>query len=441
MKKDVIKSLIAIKQSEVPFDVIGRDVTLPINRKKIITVPGVRRCGKSTLMEIAINELVESGVSVEHILWLGFDDERLKNMTSDELDDVIVSYMEMYPDIPMKDVYMFFDEIQLIKDWEYFVLRVYKSYCKNIYVCGSNATMLSTELSSALRGYPLEYETYPLSFNEYCRFRGIPTKGFLEQDKARLRTAFEAYNMESAFPEIVLTSSKSEQTKLLQGYFDTMLLKDLVEHYRISNIGVVRYFVKRIMANLTQPTSINAIYKDIKSQGLKVSKDDLYLWANYICDIFMFIRISRYDRSLIKEQKSLDKYYCIDNGLRGAVLMPQSNDDGKGLENVVLLQLNRIKQPSDKITYYQGEKECDFVLQRNESVIQLIQVTWNMTDEGIRSREINGILEASKATGCDKLFVITKEEECLIEIDGKQIQVLPAWKWLLSSAEYGVSRE
>ena len=435
MRKDVIKSLIAIKQSEIPFDVIGRDIALPLNRKKIITVPGVRRCGKSTLMEIAINELVESGVSVERILWLGFDDERLKNMTSDELDDVIVSYMEMYPDIPIKEVYMFFDEIQLIKDWEYFVLRVYKSYCKNIFVCGSNATMLSTELSSALRGYPLEYETYPLSFNEYCRFKGIPTKGFLEQDKARLRTAFEAYNMESAFPEIVLTSSKSEQTKLLQGYFDTMLLKDLVEHYRISNIGVVRYFVKRIMANLTKPTSINAIYKDIKSQGLKVSKDDLYLWANYICDIFMFIRISRYDRSLVKEQKSLDKYYCIDNGLRGAVLMPQSNDNGKGLENIVLLQLNRIKQPSDKITYYQGDKECDFVHQRNESVILLIQVTWDMTDESTRAREISGILEASQVTGCDNLLIITKEEECMIEIEGKRIQVLPAWKWLLTPVE------
>ena len=435
MKKDVIKSLIAIKQSEIPFDVIGRDIALPINRKKIITIPGVRRCGKSTLMEIAINELVESGVSVERILWLGFDDERLKNMTSDELDDVIVSYMEMYPDIPIKEVYMFFDEIQLIKDWEYFVLRVYKSYCKNIFVCGSNATMLSTELSSALRGYPLEYETYPLSFNEYCRFKGIPTKGFLEQDKARLRTAFEAYNMESAFPEIVLTSSKSEQTKLLQGYFDTMLLKDLVEHYRISNLGVVRYFVKRIMANLTKPTSINAIYKDIKSQGLKVSKDDLYLWANYICDIFMFIRISRYDRSLVKEQKSLDKYYCIDNGLRGAVLIPQSNDNGKGLENIVLLQLNRIKQPSDKITYYQGDKECDFVHQRNESVILLIQVTWDMTDESTRAREISGILEASQVTGCDNLLIITKEEECMIEIEGKRIQVLPAWKWLLTPVE------
>ena len=311
MRKDVIKSLFAIKQSEIPFDVIERDTKLPIDRKKIITIPGVRRCGKSTLMEIAINTLVEKGVPKEYILWLGFDDERLRSMTSEELDDVIASYMEMYPNIPIKDVYMFFDEIQLIKDWEYFILRVYKTYCKNIYVCGSNATMLSTELSSALRGYPLEYETYPLSFNEYCRFRGISTNSYLEQDRAKLRVAFEEYNQESAFPEIVLTTSQSDRLKLLHGYFDTMLLKDLVEHYKISNISVVRYFVKRIMANLTKPTSINAIYKDIKSQGLKVGKDDLYLWANYICDIFMFVRISKYDRSLIKEQKSLDKYYCI----------------------------------------------------------------------------------------------------------------------------------
>ena len=433
MRKDVIKSLFAIKQSEIPFDVIERDTKLPIDRKKIITIPGVRRCGKSTLMEIAINTLVEKGVPKEYILWLGFDDERLRSMTSEELDDVIASYMEMYPNIPIKDVYMFFDEIQLIKDWEYFILRVYKTYCKNIYVCGSNATMLSTELSSALRGYPLEYETYPLSFNEYCRFRGISTNSYLEQDRAKLRIAFEEYNQESAFPEIVLTTSQSDRLKLLHGYFDTMLLKDLVEHYKISNVSVVRYFVKRIMANLTKPTSINAIYKDIKSQGLKVGKDDLYLWANYICDIFMFVRISKYDRSLIKEQKSLDKYYCIDNGIRGAVLLPQSNDNGKNLENTVFMQLNRTKLPSDKISYYQSNGECDFVLQRNDAVVQLIQVTWDMSDENTREREIGGILEASTATGCTNLLIITKDEETVIVRESKQISVVPAWKWLLQN--------
>lgn len=438
MRKDVIKSLIAIRQDEIPFDVIERDIKLPTNRKKIITIPGVRRCGKSTLMEITINSLYGQGVPRENILWLGFDDERLKNMGSEELDEIITAYMEMFPDIPLKDVYMFFDEIQLIKDWEYFILRLYKTYCKNIYICGSNATMLSTELSSALRGYPLEFETYPLSFNEYCRFKEISTKCVREQDWARLKTAFEEYNKESAFPEIVLTPMKSEQLKLLHGYFDTMLLKDLAEHYKISNTSMLRYFIKRIMANLTKPTSINAIHNDIKSQGLKASKNDLYLWANYICEIFMFVRIPKYDRSLICEQKSLDKYYCIDNGMRDAVLMPQSNDNGKKLENNVLLQLNRKKLPSDKISYYQEGNECDFVIQRNDKVIQLIQVTWDMTDEETSEREINGILKASAMTGCDNMLIITNDEDRTIVRDGKRIDVVKAWKWMIENEELRV---
>lgn len=434
MRKDVIKSLIAMRQNEIPFDVIERDLRLPINRKKIITVPGVRRCGKSTMMEIAINNLMHEGVPKENILWLGFDDERLINMSSDELDNVIVAYMEMFPNIQIKDVHMFFDEIQLIKDWEYFVLRVYKSYCKNIYVCGSNAIMLSTELVSALRGYPLEYEIYPLSFNEYCRFKGISTDSYLEQDKARLKTAFEDFIHASAFPEVVLATSKSEQLKLLHGYFDTMILRDLTEHYRISNTSVVRYLIKRIMDNLTKPTSINAIYNDIKSQGLKVSKDDLYLWADYACRIFMFIRIPKYSRSVGKERKSLDKYYCIDNGLRAAVLMPQSNDHGKYLENTILLQLKRNLLPSDKISYYQGHTECDFVLQREDRVVQLIQATWSITDAETREREIKGLLEASSATDCDNLLILTHDEEGILTKDGKQILVVPTWKWLLGKA-------
>ena len=431
IKKDVIKSLIAIKQSEIPFDVIVRKEKLPIDSKKIITIPGVRRCGKSTMMEIAINDLIKNGVKAEQILWLGFDDERLVNMDSDELNQIIESYMEMYPDISLNDVYMFFDEIQLIINWEYFILRLYKNYCKNIFICGSNATMLSTELSSALRGYPVEYKVYPLSFYEYCQFNSIKTQSYLEQDVARLKNAFLKYNTESSFPEIVLAKSKSEQLKLLHGYFDTMLLKDVAEHYKIYNISLLRYFVKRIMENLSKPTSINSIYNDIKSQGAKVSKDDLYQWANYVCNIFLFIRIPNYERSVSKEQKSLNKYYCIDNGLRSAVLLPQSNDDGKHLENNVFLHLNRNMQAGDKITYFQGNNECDFVVQRMEKVTELIQVCWDISEHDTLKREVKGLIEASKVTDCDNLWIINKEEEKTIIIEEKTINVVPAWKWMM----------
>lgn len=430
MKKDIIKSLIEIKQSEIPFPVIAREVELPLDRNKIITIPGVRRCGKSTLMMIAINELFKKGVPKEHILWLGFDDERLKNMTSDELNDVIESYMEMFPDVPIRDVYMFFDEIQLIKDWEYFIIRVYKSYCKNIYVSGSNATMLSTELKSVLRGWPLEYETYPLSFLEYCEFKGIDTTSYLEQDKAKVKNACTEYIKGSAFPEVVLTKSKSEQLKLLQGYFNTMILRDMVEHYGISNTGVLRYFVKRILGNLSKPTSILAIYNDIKSQGLKVSKDDLYHWADCACAIFLLVRIPKYERSLIREQRSPYKFYCIDNGLRSAVLLPQSEDNGKLLENTVLLHLKRHLQASERIFYYQGKGECDFALQSYDRISELIQVTWDMSDDSTRNREINGIIDAAENTLCEKLTIITNNEEGEINVKGHLIRIVPIWKWL-----------
>lgn len=364
MDKLYLKSQIAMRQKEFPTDLKKREIPLPIGDGKIVTIPGVRRCGKSSRMENVVNELLSRGVDRKRILWVGFDDERIVGMTSDELNIIIEAYNEMYPDIPMDSVYMFFDEIQLIDGWEYFVMRLYKHYSKNIYISGSNATMLSTELKSALRGWPEEEETLPLSFKEFCAFKSIKTDSWLEVDLAKVRNAFIEYNNEGGFPEVVLMSNPLLKVKTLQTYFDTMLLKDLVEHCQISNIEVLRYYLKRIMANLTKPTSIRSIHGDIKSRGLKVSKDDLYNWANHACDIFMFLRVPNYSKSLQKVENSQPKYYCIDNGLRDAVLIPQSEDDGKKLENTVFLQLYRERTPVDQIYYYQGRGECDFVVQR-----------------------------------------------------------------------------
>ncbi|MBD5355472.1 MAG: ATP-binding protein [Bacteroides sp.] len=432
MDKFYIKTQIAMRQAELPTDLKKRENPLPVNVGKIVTIAGVRRCGKSSRMEVVVNELLAIGVERERILWISFDDERLVQMNSDELYQIIEAYREMYPEIELSSVYMFFDEIQLIENWEYFVMRLYKHSSKNIYISGSNATMLSTELKSALRGWPIEEETLPLSFREFCDFNGIKTDGWLESDMAKLRNAFLAYNNEGGFPEVVLTQNPLMKVRILQTYFDTMLLKDLVEHYNLSNIEVLRYFLKRIMANLTKPTSIRAIHGDIKSRGLKVSKDDLYDWANHACDIFMFIRVPNYSKSLQKIESSQPKYYCIDNGLRNAVLLPQSDDDGKKLENTVFLQLYRHRCPIDQIYYYQGKGECDFVIQRGVEIDRLIQVTWNMSDKETRRREINGLIEASEATGCRNLIIITGDNSEEIKLDdGKVIYVLPAWRWLL----------
>ena len=145
----------------------------------------------------------------------------------------------------------------------------------------------------------------------------------------------------------------------------------------------------------------------------------------------MFVRVPKYERSLAKEQRFQWKYYCIDNGLRNSVLLPQSGDDGKLLENTVLLHLRRTMQPFEKVSYYLGKTECDFVLQREDAVSELFQVCWSISSPETRKREIAGLLEASEVTGCDSLTIVTNDEESEILDGGKIIRVVPAWKLLL----------
>lgn len=288
-RKEIIQALIATKQAEIPFSVNTRELKLPLQVEKIITIPGVRRCGKSSLMMLAINELIAKGVDKKKILWLGFDDERLYDMTTSELDEVITAYSEMFPDIPIREVYMFFDEIQIIEKWELFVLRLYKSYCKNIYISGSNAFLLSGELSSALRGWPIEYNAYPLSFKEFCNFKKVDFASYTENGKAKIKKNFGEFNNRGGFPEIVLTKENSLKDTKLQGYFNTMLFRDLVEHYKISNPEIARYFIKRIMANIGSPTSILKIYRDINLKDMQSAKkccmNFLNIFVQYSCSL------------------------------------------------------------------------------------------------------------------------------------------------------------
>lgn len=429
--KDTIKSLIALKQQEIPVVYYPRELELPVQAEKMITVVGVRRCGKSTLMELCIERLLKASVSPRQIVWIGFDDERFEDMQTSDFNSIIEAYMEMFPDIPVKDAYFFFDEIQRIKGWELFVMRLFKHYSKHIFISGSNADMLSEELNTALRGWPLEYKEYPLSFKEYCQFKGIPTDSYLEQDLAKVRMALDAYIHEGGYPEVVLETGRAMKDKLLQGYFNAMIFRDLMERYNLSNPERIKYLIKRLMAGMTKPASINAIYNDMRSQGRKVTKDDLYDIAEKACSIFLLYKVTKFDPSFKKETNALPKYYCVDNGLRQSVLLPGRDDDGILFENIVYLHLLRSLSDGEKICYYLGNKECDFIIQTGTAVKQLIHVCWDMKDKVTRDRELDGIREASNVTGCRMMTIVTHDEDEIVQDLSGTIHIIPAWKWLL----------
>lgn len=429
-KKELLKQLIAGFQASLPVDVCPRELSLPVDSGKIITVPGVRRCGKSSLFLLVINQLIsEQIITKEQILFLNFDDERL-HLNADNLDEILQAYRELYPAIPLKEVYMFFDEVQMADDWQPFVRRVYEQECRHVFLTGSNSRMLSSELATSLRGRTLQYEEFPLSFSEFCNFTEVDTNYYVPENRARLINAFKMYLHGGGFPEVVLAAPLYKD-RILQEYFFVMLYKDLVERYEIKNPEPIRYFIKRVMTNLTKPTSINRIYNELKSQGVSIGKNTLYDVIVQTESIYLFFSLTKYEPSLVKENTGDKKYYCIDNGLRSVLLNPQSEDNGKLLENAVFLHLRRNLRIQEELHYYKGKKECDFVVVEYDKVTRLIQVSYQMNDEETRRREVDGLLEAAQMTGCRELTIITMEMEAEWKESDMLIHVLPAWKWML----------
>ncbi len=429
--RNIFQSIIALHQEEIPLSLHERSLQLPLNKQRIVTVTGVRRCGKSSLLHLTINRLLASGVDKEQILYIGFDDERLANMDVSDFDEILQAYRLMYPDRPLSSVYMFFDEIQIVKGWELFVLRVYKSYCKNVYVTGSTAQMLSGEMSSALRGWPDEYTEYPLSFKEFIAFKGVKANRYTEEGAALMANMFKSYLLTGGFPQAVLANVETERVKLLQAYFNTMLFRDMIEHYNISaSPSVVRYFLKRVFNNITKPSSVNNIYNDLKSQGLKLSKDSLYQWLDYACNISLLHKVPKYSKSIIKQSTSLSKYYVVDFALAKSVLLPQSEEKGKALENAVYMHLARHLNENEQIYYFNEGAECDFVIANDEGVKELIQVCWEL-DEFNTPRECGGLCAASAATGCKKISIVTCNQAQSIHYGDLQINVVAAWDFML----------
>ncbi len=432
-KKELLKQLIISFQKELPSALIARDTELPADTGKIITVPGVRRCGKSSVLLLTINKLLEKNLPKENILFLNFDDERL-SLKKDELDLIIQVYRELYPLIPFKEVYVFFDEIQMTDGWEQFVRRVYDKETKNIFITGSNSKLLASEIATSLRGRTLQFEIFPLSFKEYCFFKKLDTNIYYDVSKANLIKSFYEYLNFGGFPEVVL-SNYVHSERILQEYYFLMLYKDLLERYHIRNVAAVKYFIQRIFSNLAKPTSINKIYNEIKSGGISVSKDLMYQLVEYTEAIYLFFKLTRYENSYLKETFSDRKYYSIDNGLKRALQTNINNDYGQLLENLIFIWLRQKTLLQRGLHFYKIKKECDFVLFDRDKPIKLIQSCWDIGNNETLKREIAGLEEAASYLNCDDLTIITTEDEKEIKYKKYKIKIIPAWKEMLKETK------
>ena len=370
MNKETIKNLIVENQGRMPFNLCDRKKNIHLKSDQIVTIIGLRRTGKTYFLYQIINKLLEQGTSKEKIIYINFEDERLE-FRKETLQLILDSYYEMYPRNIDEKIYLFFDEIQVVDGWELFVRRLHESKKYKIYITGSSSKLLSKEISTSLRGRAISEHIYPLSFSEILEYKGIKISKETKYSKYKyeIKKLLEEYKLWGGFFEIIDAVDTEDKRKIAQSYLDLIIYKDIIDRYSIKNIELLKYLIKYFITNTGNKISLNKIYESIK-QKMPSSKDAIANYASFLLDVGFLIDLKKYDPSL-KKQNIPSKYYVIDPVFKTIFGHNITTDKGQILENIVLIELYK----SEKEIYFSelDEKECDFLIKENNSIIQAIQ--------------------------------------------------------------------
>ncbi len=421
--KEVFKNLITNFQERDLPGVYPRDVNIPLNASRIITLIGPRRAGKTFILFHLIKQLREE-IPNERIVYINFEDDRLFPLSAQELAQLPESYYELYPNRKNETVYFFFDEIQVVQNWELFLRRVFDQEKCRIFLTGSSSKLMSKEIATQLRGRTLTCHVLPLSFREYLQFREIQVNPYSDRSVAQIKKALDNFIEYGGFPE-VLTQEDEYKHKMLKEYLDMLIYKDLVERYHIQNIALLRYLVKYCFTNIATFLNPKKVFNDLKSQGVQLSKDTLYNYLNYLEDAFAIFTVPVHSRSVKEQARNPKKLYGIDVGLKKIVSI--AADKGNLIENIVFLEL---KRRHEEITYLKNDQEVDFFVTTRDHY-QLINVSYKIDDPTTLQRELRGLQNAMKEHDIAISYLVTSDEEREEKVDEGTIIIIPLWKFLL----------
>lgn len=433
MKELVKDILMGYSTRNTSHKLLNRDKRIHLDLAKIQAVIGPRRVGKTSAMQLYMRELKEEkGVLANHLIYFNFEDERV-TFNPEQLDLLLQAWQELYPEVKLEECYFFFDEVQAALGWEKFLNRINETITKKICFTGSNSRMLHTEVNTVLRGRSIAIEILPLSFSEYCEFHQFKPVVYGPK-KSKTEALFQSYLNQGGYPELIGLKDDELKITYLQEYFNTMLLRDIIEYNQIGNYQYFRPLVKLGASSVGKPVSIRRFFNHLKSMGYAVGINSVYEAMNHAEDSYLFKRIGRFDHSSSKSEKSDKKIYWLDNGLLRAITGIGLENRGTLLENLVFLQLYRTYGSvyQSQVFYYSDQShECDFIVLRNEQEPLPIQVCWTMAQLQTREREIKGLLKACSYANVKEGLILTLDESDTWVQDGIQIRVLPTWKWML----------
>ena len=416
----------------IPEDVRPRDVYYLEKRNSATVVTGMRRAGKTYATYQRMRALVDSGIPMERIVHVNFDDDRLKGLKLEHLRLVGDIHAEMFPDAAKERCWYFLDEIQDIKGWELYARRLLDSHKVQLCLTGSSSKMLSGEIATQMRGRSIDVEVFPLSFAEFIRFnslaKSVPSAPYSAHTAGVLRHAMKRYLDEGGFPDVQGDDYRI-RVRTLQGYVDAVLYRDVIERHEVPSVQALRYTLEYIKSNFAHKISTRAISGTLKALGISDNREYISDYLDWLEQAYLIYRVPVRTDSLSVRRMNPDKFYLVDTGLARAVTPKSDESRGWLLENLVFLSLRR---GDNKIEYFNTKKgeEIDFLVTDNVTKKRrLVQVAWEMSSPDTEARELSAIKAARSEIKVDDCTVVTWDDER--ETDG--VKVVPAWKWCLES--------
>lgn len=415
MDKNVIKQIILSQQELISkIELTPRNYTLEHEANYVLV--GLRRAGKTYLLYQHIQQLIAEGISIEKVLFINFEDERINNIAKEELHLILEAYKELFDWEPI----IFLDEIQNVSGWEHFARRLADEKRK-VMITGSNAYMLSREIAATLGGRYITKEVYPFSFHEYLSYKGLMLNRnwkFGSQRSEVIRNFDDYFYYGGIAETFKLTDKRAWLTSLYQ----KVLFSDVVVRHRLRNEQGLSMLVKKTADSVLQPTPIRRLQHILSSAGQKVTRETVSTFIDYLHDAYLLFSVSNFTDN-ISEREGTRKFYFYDNGLLNLFLY---QPETKLLENIVAINL--YKSYGNRLFYYHRNIEVDFIIPEDKLAIQ---VCYNLRDSQTREREISALKNLNNFIPMSRNLIITKDEEENISIDNLTIEVLPIWKWLL----------
>lgn len=415
--KDLLKQII-LEQQEILHAQNKRYVQRYIadewlQTSEILIISGIRRCGKSVLMQQIRDRLVEKD------FFFNFDDERLANFKLDDFQKLQECFVELFGE---QHTY-YFDEIQNIEGWERFVRRLYNAGNK-IVITGSNARMLSRELGTHLTGRYIQVEIYPFSFQEYLAMNEIPVNAktlYTTTGRATMVKSFVKYMECGGFPKFLQDGSVSYLTSL----YESIIYRDILTRNGLTNEKEMLELMFYLASNATKRVTYSSLGKVVGIQH----PDTIKNYLEYIQQTYLISQLFRYDPSVKKQMMSPKKIYFVDNAIIKRIGFNATEHNGVFLENLVFIEL---KRRGWDVYYYADKKECDFIVRKGLHISDAYQVTLKMDSPQTREREIAGVREAMQAYSLSKGYILTFEGKETINFDdGTIVEVVPVWEWIL----------